>query len=426
MLSNLTIDETIKTYDFGRVVHFAQSLIQTKSLSGQEKEVVEKCIREATRMNFDDAYFDRMGNFIGKISVGNGKGKKVILTGHLDTVNADSKYWDHETGPYAASIKDRKLYGRGASDMKGAFATMFHSAKFMKNLSDTDYNGEVYVVGTVTEELFEGVSFLEAIKKIKPDYIIIGEASQCKINIAQRGRGEILIRVYGYGKHASVGRSTINPIEQVAFIIEAFHVWYRSEAVDLLGKRNIVPTDIKIPVGGGGGLDGRGGNSTVPNIVELTYDVRTLPGDTMESIIKLVRDNTEPVVTHGKRLYPSFIDPSIEYASDECETYTGIKIKQEKFAPAWKTGENDEIVVRAMEGLRKAGIEPEIGAYSFCTDGSAIIKYRETFPESNCQIIGFGPSLESLAHTTNEYISIEEMKKAFGGYISIVSELLRK
>ncbi|MEQ8191584.1 MAG: M20/M25/M40 family metallo-hydrolase [Candidatus Eremiobacterota bacterium] len=418
--------ESIKNYDFSNVLHFAQKLIQLKSLSGQEKTVVERCIREAAKLNFDDAYFDRMGNFIGKIKLGTGKGKKIVLTGHLDTVNADPSKWDEEIKPHSAAIKDQKLYGRGASDMKGAFATMFHAMKLVKELDGNEFDGEVYIVGTVVEELFEGVCFLEAIKKIQPDYIIIGEASECRLNIAQRGRGEILISIFGYGKHASVGRTTINPIEQVAFIIEAFHVWYRSEAMALLGKRNIVPTDIKIPVGGGGGIDGRGGNSTVPNEVELTYDVRTLPGDTEESILKIVNDNMSNVIEHGQRLYPSLKTPVVEYAKDECITYTGVKIRQNKFAPAWQTDEGDELVVKAKEGLAKVEIPVEIGAYSFCTDGSAVIKYRDLYPDKKCQIIGFGPSLESLAHTTNEYIEIGEMKKSFKGYVGIVSELLRK
>ncbi|MBI4676648.1 MAG: M20/M25/M40 family metallo-hydrolase, partial [Elusimicrobia bacterium] len=155
-------------------------------------------------------------------------------------------------------------------------------------------------------------------------------------------------------------------------------------------------------------------------------DVRTLPGDTEASIIKLVRDNMEPVVTHGKRLYPTFKDPVIEYAKDVCATYTGVRIEQNKFAPAWAAKEDDDVVVKAKQGLQKVGIAPEIGAYSFCTDGSAVARYRELFPGRKCQVIGFGPSQESLAHTTNEYVEIEELKKAFKGYVGIASELLRK
>jgi acetylornithine deacetylase/succinyl-diaminopimelate desuccinylase-like protein len=82
--------------------------------------------------------------------------------------------------------------------------------------------------------------------------------------------------------------------------------------------------------------------------------------------------------------------------------------------------------VKAKRGLQKAELPVEIGAYSFCTDGSAVVKYRELYPDRRCQVIGFGPSMESLAHTTNEYIEIDQMKKAFKGYIGIVSELLKK
>ncbi|MBU1693426.1 MAG: M20/M25/M40 family metallo-hydrolase, partial [Verrucomicrobia bacterium] len=191
------IAELVGKYEFGKVVSFAQELIQIKSLSGQEQPVGEKCIREAMHLNFDEAYFDRMGNFIGKMVVGRGKGKKVVLTGHLDTVNAEPAKWDDETGPFSGAIKGRKLYGRGASDMKGAFATMFHSMHVLKDLNPEEYGGEIYIVGTVVEELFEGVCFLEALKKIRPDYIIVGEASEGRLNIAQRGRAEILIHIFG-------------------------------------------------------------------------------------------------------------------------------------------------------------------------------------------------------------------------------------
>jgi putative aminopeptidase FrvX len=60
--------------DFSYVVRFAQKLIQQKSLSGQEKPAVEVCIREAAKLGFNEAYSDKMGNFIGKIIVGDGKG----------------------------------------------------------------------------------------------------------------------------------------------------------------------------------------------------------------------------------------------------------------------------------------------------------------------------------------------------------------
>jgi len=55
-----------------------------------------------------------------------------------------------------------------------------------------------------------------------------------------------------------------------------------------------------------------------------------------------------------------------------------------------------------------------------------IVKYWELFPGRNCQIIGLGPSEESQAHTSNEYMSIARIRKAFQGYAGSVSEPLMR
>ena len=283
------------------------------------------------------------------------------------------------------------------------------------------------MVGTVVEELFEGICFLEALKQIRPDYVIVGEATEGRINIGQRGRAEIVFTAFGEPQHASTGRKVINAIEQVAYIIDAFHVWYRSEGDEVLGKRNIVPTDIKIPVGGGGGIDGRGGNSTVPNRVELTYDIRTLAGDTEESIILLVRENIDLVVQNGRKRYPQFRVPSIQYSSERAVTWTGEPIVEKKFAPAWKTARKGDFVLRAMAGFEKGtGKKPRLGSYGFCTDGSGVVRYRELFPDRAIEVIGYGPGSEKDAHTVNESIGLDELKEAYAGFQGILLELLRK
>jgi len=415
-LSSSSLDNLIK---------IVQEAVRRPTLSGQEKPLVEYLSRTARQLGYDNVYSDRMGNLIARVVVGNGQGPKVVLSGHLDTVSATEKDWDSATGPFSGAIKDGKIYGRGVADMKGAVGAMLLAAASLKKLPK-NFSGEVYLVGTVIEELFEGVAFLEALKEIRPDYIIIGEASDGKINLGQRGRAEILITVYGEPQHASTGRKVVNAIEQVAYVIDSFHRWYRSPADPILGKRNIVPTDIKIPVGGGGGLDGRGGNSTVPNRVEITYDVRTLVGDTADSILKLIKDNLEPTIALGRQKYPQLKDPTVVLAQDSATTYTGVVIQQPKFAPAWRTDKKSVISQKAVAGLQKVGeSEPKFGAYSFCTDGSAIVKYRELFPDDNVEIIGYGPGSERVAHTVNEFLDIQELQRIYSGYLGIVSELLR-
>ncbi len=411
---------------FDDIVASIQAAIRIPTISGQEKPLVNYLIKRALSLGYNKAYFDRMGNFIGEMSVGSGIGPKVVLTGHLDTVSATENEWNPATKPFSGVVLNGKIYGRGAVDMKSAVCSMLHAGAALKKLPK-NYNGKIYVVGTVIEELFEGVSFLEALKIIRPDFIIVGEASEGKINLGQRGRGEITITVYGQPQHASTGRKVVNAIEQVAYVIDSFHRWYHSPADPVLGKRNVVPTDIKIPVGGGGGLDGRGGNSTVPNRVEISYDVRTLAGDTQDTILNLIKNNLEPTVALGRQKYPQLQDPNINFASDSARTYTGVVIKQPKFAPAWRTGKESAIFLKAVSGLKAAGIDNlKTGAYSFCTDGSAIIKYNEMFPGDKTEIIGFGPGSERGAHTINESVGLDEVKNSFYGYCGIVSGLLKK
>ncbi len=412
--------------DFSRVLEFARELIRQQSLSGQERPVAELCLKEGKRLGYDECSTDALGNFIGRVKVGPEKGPKIVLTGHLDTVNAEPSAWGRETQPFAAAVKDGKLFGRGASDMKGALACMLHAAALCRNLPGEEYAGEIYLVGTVVEELFEGVCFLEAIKAIRPRFIVVGEASECRLKIGQRGRAEVVVAVHGISRHASSGRETINPLEQVAEVLLAFHRQYQPAQLELIGRRDFVPTDIKIPVGGGGGLDGRGGNSTVPNRVEVTYDARLLPGDTIESIVALVNEQLEPARRTGRLVFPPGREPEITIASDECTTYTGKKLRQPKFAPAWKMNLEDEIVIKGRRGVQAAGLPADIRAYSFCTDGSAVVELRRQQPELEVQVVGFGPSREELAHVVDEYVEIDELKRAHCGYAAILAELLRR
>ncbi len=410
--------------EFQNVIHTIQKCISIPSLSGREEAVVKYLMRTASRLGFSRVGTDRMGNLVVEAVIGSGEGPTVVLTGHTDTVNAEAESWDPQTRPWTGAIRDGRLYGRGTADMKSALTCMLYAAASLIR-DPGNCSGRVAVVGTVVEELFEGICFLEALKLLHPDYIVVGEASGGRINIGQRGRAEIVITSFGQEQHASTGRQVINAIEQSAYIIDAFHRWYRSDVDRVLGKRNIVPTDIKIPVGGGGGLDGRGGNSTVPKRVEITYDIRTLVEDTRDSVLNLVRENIAIAVLIARKLYPKFRDPAVEFAADAARTWTGLTIQSEKFAPAWKTDPESPLVVKALRGAGRAlGKAPELGHYSFCTDGSAIVPYREAFPDREISVIGYGPGDEDQAHTVNESIALDDLKEILLGYGGICRELL--
>ena len=71
-----------------------------------------------------------------------------------------------------------------------------------------------------------------------------------------------------------------------------------------------------------------------------------------------------------------------------------------------------------IKGLEKAGIDAPISHFSFCTNGSHYAG------EAGIPTIGYGPSLESLAHVRDEYIEIRQLEKAAEGFCCILRELV--
>src|SRR5699024_7893233 len=115
---------------------------------------------------FDDVHVDKYGNTIGVIK-GSKPGPKILFDGHMDTVPVtEESEWKYP--PFAAEIHDGKLYGRGASDMKGALASMAVAASNFKEKTGGDFAGEIYVAGIVHEECFEGVAAREVSAYAKP------------------------------------------------------------------------------------------------------------------------------------------------------------------------------------------------------------------------------------------------------------------
>ncbi len=72
----------------------------------------------------------------------------------------------------------------------------------------------------------------------------------------------------------------------------------------------------------------------------------------------------------------------------------------------------------ACRGLQRAGLQPELAVYSFCTNGSHYAG------EAGIPCIGFGPSSESQAHVRDEWIAVEQLLGACRGYYGLMLELL--
>ena len=385
-----------------KTIDLCRKLIMTKSYSGQERGAAQVLKDFFLENNFDEVINDSYGNVIGKIK-GNKAGPKILFDGHIDTVEVpDESKWSHK--PFAAEIQDGKIYGRGASDMKGADAAMANAAIQFALDSKKDFAGEIYVAGVVHEECFEGVSARKISERIKPDYVVIGEASNLDLKIGQRGRGEIKVETFGKPAHSANPEKGINAVYAMCKIVEKIKSLPTSHD-DFLGDGILELTDIN--------SSPYPGASVVPDYCKATYDRRLLVGETRESVLKPIQDCLDELMKKDDK-----IQARVSFSSGKENCYTGEEISGERFFPGWAYSQNEDYICKILKSLNDEGFNPKVTKYNFCTNGSHYAG------EAKIKTVGLGPSLESLAHTIDEYIEIDQLLKATESYMAIMKALL--
>ena len=386
-----------------QVISLCQKLVQQKSYSGGESGVVSVLSENMKQMGFDEVTVDKYGNIIGCIK-GKRPGKKILFDGHIDTVPVtEETEWVHP--PFAAEIHDGKIYGRGTSDMKGAVAAMTCAASSYAKDTGKDFAGEIYVAGVVHEECFEGVAAREISKNVKPDYVVIGEASELNLKIGQRGRAEIVVETFGKPCHSANPEKGINAVYKMAKVIEAIRTLTPTHH-PVLGDGILELTDIKsAPYPGA---------SVVPEYCRATYDRRLLVGETKESVLAPINEQLEKLMAEDPQLK---VKASYALGKEKC--HTGNEIEGERFFPGWLYDKDDEFVQDVYKKLQEKGFTPEITQYNFCTNGSHYAG------EAGIKTFGLGPSRENLAHTLNEYVELEQLTKVTECYYGVMEALLK-
>ena len=385
------------------LIELTRALVSKRSESGHEAEAAGVLERYMRGRGFDQVTVDGLGSVIGVIT-GNRPGPRVLFDGHLDTVPvADPAAWTHD--PYGCEIAGGRMYGRGTSDMKGAVAAFTAAAYFFAQDRNRDFPGEIYIAGTVHEECFEGVAARSVSRIVRPDYVVIGEASQCDLKIGQRGRAEIVVETFGVPAHSANPEKGVNAVYAMCKAVEAIRQLPCPEH-PVLGKGILELTDIKsAPYPGA---------SVVPSRCRATYDRRLLTGETKESVLA-------PIQALADRLMAE--DPNmkikVSYAVGEEVCYTGDTIRGERFFPGWLSSREESFVQDVLSQLESMGFRPEITQYNFCTNGSHYAG------EAGIRTLGIGPSRENLAHTIDEYIELEQLEKVSQCYYGVMRALLK-
>jgi putative selenium metabolism hydrolase len=382
------------------LVRLASQLVSIPGESGCEGEVA-RAVKEAMEaLGYDEVLVDAAGNVLGRL-VGKrarrARRSVVLFDAHLDTVGADPAGWRHP--PYAGVVEDGKLFGRGAADMRGALAAMVHG---VSGVNRGLLEGEVWVCGSVSEEVLEGAALKVALELVKPDCVVVGEATRLDLAIGQRGRMELVLEVEGKPCHSAFPASGLNAVTGLS------RAWLALERHPLpahprLGNALVVLTDVvSTPYPG---------VSVVPYRCTATLDRRSLPGEEAGAAAREV----ERVAAAAAGM-----PASCRVADGEAITYTGHRLSQPKHFPAWELPEDHPLVRRALSALREIGLAPAISSYQFCTNGSG------SAGELGIPTLGFGPGRAEEAHTIDEHIEVEQLQAAARGYQALALALTRE
>ena len=289
--------------------------------------------------------------------------------------------------------------------MKGALSAMLAAALYYAEDADYDFPGDIYVAGVVHEECFEGVAAREISAYVKPDYVIIGEASQLNMKIGQRGRAEIVVETFGVPAHSASPHKGVNAVYKMCKVIEEINKLTPPHH-DVLGDGILELVDVK--------SSPYPGASVVPDYCRATYDRRLLTGETKESVLAPLQELLDSMMKEDPQL-----EAKVSYAVGQEKCWTGETIEAERFFPGWLFDKNEDWVQNIYKEMKEIGLNPTITNYDFCTNASHYAG------EAGIRSVGVGPSLETLAHTINEYIEIDQLNKVMESYYGVMKALLK-
>jgi Acetylornithine deacetylase/Succinyl-diaminopimelate desuccinylase and related deacylases len=130
---------------------------------------------------------------IGVLS-GAGGGTSLMLNAHMDTVGAGGM-----KDPFVPVVREGRVYGRGAYDMKGSLAAIMIAAREAKKLK---LHGDV-IIAAVADEEVASVGTAAVLKRVEADAAIVTEPTEMRLCLAHKGFAWLEVETRGVAAHGS-------------------------------------------------------------------------------------------------------------------------------------------------------------------------------------------------------------------------------
>lgn len=439
MEKDLILNEIDKNRE--EYIEFLKDLIQTESYNppGNEKNValiIKKYLEDA---NIDCEIFpfgENRANLFSTLN-DNFDGKNLLYNGHMDVVPPGNED-EWKFPPLSASIKRKKIFGRGSSDMKGGLAAMVISLKILKKLG-LKLSGNLIFNAVADEETggtFGTRWLLEnKLTSIKSDFVVIGEATGLKplpkgIILGEKGRIEVKIVTNGISCHASIPFLGKNAIYMMSDIIqnldklekfmpkvespmsenelkeelraafpndEIFEKILKEQAI----LQNVITANSQFSKNLtmiNGGIK----SNVIPDLCEAVMDFRLLPGQTTEMVLEALNKLIKELGYTVKK----------EPTGSPEEIFVYLEVLKKGEGSYWKDWRDSKDLVTFHNTVQEIYEKKPI--YFILPASSDAEHYRNT---GYCQsTIIFGPGMPGTAHALDEYIEIQDFIDAIKVY----------
>jgi acetylornithine deacetylase len=320
---------------------------------------------------------------------GAGGGRSLLLNGHVDVVDVEPREsWAND--PFAATVADGLVHGRGACDMKGGVACMVFAAEVLAEES-VRLAGDL-LVNTVSEEESTGAGGLVTARTLTADAAIVSEPTGLDVWIACRGSLLPAITIEGRAGHAGLPArhpdqgGAVNAIEKTVLVLDAIRrlreEWALRPPHPYLAPADCVATMI------------RGGEWIVshPASCRLDCHIEYLPDQAdEEGWGSTVEREFADWITHMTAGDPWLAEhpPRIEWLLG------GV--------PPAEVAADAPIVQCTLAAATAVGLPVEVGGMQNWHDGATLIV------EGGIPSICFGPGDLYAAHTTSESVPIADL-----------------
>lgn len=320
-------------------------------------------------------------NLVATLGTGDGG---LVLAGHSDTVPYDADRW--QSDPFALTEKDGKLYGLGATDMKGFFPVIIEA---VKPYLDKPFKHPLIVLATADEESsMSGARALaqSGIPGSKPRYAVIGEPTELTPIRMHKGIMMEAVRVRGQSGHSSnpaLGKNALEAMTQVM-----------NELINLRGELQLKYRDpgfaVQTPTLNLGCIHGGDGANRICGECELHFDLRLLPG------------------------------------MDNDEVRAGI---QQRLTPIAERSGTDIVLSSLFEGVAPFGEDAQSDLVKLCeqltgnhSESVAFATEAPFMQQLGMQTVVMGPGSINQAHQPDEFIPLDQIEPA----VNILRRLIEK